>query len=46
MGKLIIQFDFPNNDSDDFVGSLEGWIADFMDSDLADDLTYTIIERK
>jgi|APGre2960657404_1045060.scaffolds.fasta_scaffold36476_1 hypothetical protein len=46
MKKLVIQFELRNHDLEEFEGSLEGWIADFMDSELADDLTYTILERK
>lgn len=47
MRTLTIQFEFPDTyDHDDIEASLDSLIGDFMDDTLANNLTYTILERK
>ena len=46
MKKIIIQFEFPNSyDYDEVVNEINGSITD-MNEELANKLSYTILERK
>lgn len=46
MKKIVIEFMFSSSIFyEDFIGSLDSWIADFMDSGMSDDLTYKILEE-
>ena len=46
MKKLVIQFEFPDEyDHNEVVDEINGSITD-MNQELADELSYTILERK
>lgn len=46
MKKVTIQFEFPNKyDHDEIVNEINGSLTD-MNEELAEQITYTILERK
>ena len=43
--KVIIEFTFSTNyPEEEFISSLDSWLNDFMDTEMADTLTYEVIE--
>ena len=45
MKQITIQFTFANEyTEEDFIDSMDSWINDFMDTDMADNMTYEILE--
>lgn len=46
MRTITIRFEFPNKyDHEEIESSVDSWIGDFMDTQLSNDISYTIIER-
>lgn len=44
--KVIVEFEFADKfDVEEFEASLDGWVGDFMDTELANDLDYTIFQK-
>lgn len=46
MKDITIQFTFSKKQNEnEFIGSLNSWINDFMDTKMADTMTYEVVEK-
>ena len=46
MKEITIRFTFSKEQSEqEFIASLDGWINDFMDTDMADSMLYEVMEE-
>lgn len=47
MKQITIRFTFSKNQNEEeFISSLDGWINDFMDTDMADSMLYEVVEEE
>jgi len=46
MKQITIQFTFHSDEhtEEDFLASMDSWINDFMDTTMADNMTYEVLE--
>ena len=45
MKQITIQFAFDNEyTEEEFLASMDSWINDFMDTSMADNMTYEVLE--
>jgi len=46
MKEITIRFTFSKEQSEqEFIARLDGWINDFMDTDMADSMLYEVMEE-